>query len=519
MSTTSSHHENRTARNRRFTPVYRTLSRLIPAAMKKSILLRSFYLIVVLTGIALIIMGCIRYAADYSHIRHDIRKEGDVIASRISSALALPIWDFNEEQITATIMLELDTRNVAAITASYHPDQLAGYMKTRDGQTARIDNSDFQKISADYDSVSTRDIVYKGIVVGKATVYMSFRAATREITLSFLVDFFTLLIMSGVMVLILFFTIKKNVLDPVIFLQDSVINLSKKDFSTRIHISSEDEIGALAGSFNHMAATIEDYNLNLQYLVKKKTDQLIKAERLAATGGMVAGMAHEMNTPLGTALTAISHDKQLIEELEESFAAGTMKKESFLRYVRDIKNGINLTHANLQRAAVLIDKFKRVAIDDTEEPKELFNVKNIICESVYSIEPHFTDKTVGISILCSDTLVLTGYPRLLSQIITNLMLNSIMHGFAGRETGAVRVTAETDKTMFILTFYDDGQGIDAERLDKIFDPFFTTKRNQGGTGLGLTIVHNIVHHNFGGDIICQSSADGGTLFTIRFPVS
>lgn len=494
------------------------LSFLVPSPMKKSILLRTLYLIAVGSCFTLLALGAIRYIADYSHSRAEIRHKGNAVAERLASALALPLWDFNEEQIRATILLELTDPDVIAVTTSPPHGGTSGFCKNAAGVPESITLPDERTTLSAGDSVASKVVTYRETALGTITVYMSYSSAAKRVSLAFLIDFLILLLAAGAIAGVVFLTLKKNVIDPVIFLQESVINLSRKDFSTRIAVSSDDEIGSLASSFNQMAATIEDYNHNLQSLVRNKTDQLIKAERLAAAGALVAGMAHEINTPLGTALTAISHDKQLIEEIESAFAGGTMTKESFRRFIGGLRDGVDLTNSNLHRAAVLIDMFKRVAIDDSTEDRELFSVKNIICETIYSIEPHFSGKAISVTVLCSDDLTMTGHPRLFSQIVANLMMNTVMHAFAGRDSGMVRITVEKDPERLSLTFADDGSGIEQGILDRIFDPFFTTRRNQGGTGLGLTIVHNIVHHNFGGEIFCRSTPGAGTVITIHVPV-
>ncbi len=246
--------------------------------------------------------------------------------------------------------------------------------------------------------------------------------------------------------------------------------------------------------------------------------QLIATEKMAALGRLVAGLAHEINTPIGIAVTAASVWEDHAQELWQRYQNNQMQRADFEAFLQISKESGRLLTHNLQRAAELIQSFKQVAIDQSSETARDINLMAYLREVVASLRPELKRSQFTIQISGDERIVLKSYPGALSQIMTNLILNSLMHAYDPGETGQLIVTVSQQNAKARLHYTDDGKGIPREHQDKIFEPFFTTRRGQGGSGLGLHIVYNLVTQKLGGDIWFQSQLGVGTAFTIILPL-
>lgn len=264
-----------------------------------------------------------------------------------------------------------------------------------------------------------------------------------------------------------------------------------------------------------------DYNATLlQTLTQLHTTQtqLIAAEKMASLGRLVAGLAHEISTPIGIAVTAASVWEDRIHDLRQLYQTGQMKRADFEEFLQTIFESGRLISNNLQRAADLIQSFKQVAVDQSSEVRRDINLKAYISEVVISLRPELKRTNLTVEITGEDDLILQSYPGALSQIITNLILNSITHAYAPHEAGRLTITIERQADKICLHYSDDGRGIPPEHHARIFEPFFTTRRGQGGSGLGLHIVYNLITQKLGGTIRFQSQVGVGTIFTIYLPL-
>lgn len=265
-----------------------------------------------------------------------------------------------------------------------------------------------------------------------------------------------------------------------------------------------------------------EYNATLlQTLTQLHTTQaqLMAAEKMASLGRLVAGLAHEISTPIGIAVTAASVWEDRIHELRQLYQSGRMKRADFEEFLQTIFESGRLIAHNLQRAADLIQSFKQVAVDQSSEAIRDINLKAYLYEVVTSLRPELKRTNLTVEIIGEGDVVLQSYPGALSQIITNLILNSIAHAYAPNETGRLTITIERQQDKVYLYYSDDGKGIPVANHARIFEPFFTTRRGQGGSGLGLHIVYNLVTQKLGGTIRFQSQEGVGTIFTIVLPIS
>ncbi len=246
--------------------------------------------------------------------------------------------------------------------------------------------------------------------------------------------------------------------------------------------------------------------------------ELMRRDKLAALGALVAGVAHELNTPLGNCLMAATSLSGQARAFAELSAAG-LKRSELDGFVGDTVYASDVLVRNLTRAADLVTSFKQVAVDQTSSQRRSFALADYIADLMLTLRPSPMHSAVVIEQHIGAALQMDSYPGPLGQVVTNLVDNALLHGFAGRASGAIVISARLDAPGWIaLTVRDDGCGIAPEHQTRIYDPFFTTRRNAGGTGLGLHIAHNIVTGLLGGRIAFHSQPGQGTSFVLSLPL-
>lgn len=266
------------------------------------------------------------------------------------------------------------------------------------------------------------------------------------------------------------------------------------------------------------ARTLELYNTNQELQesmeeLKKTQKKLVQAEKMAVLGGMVAGVAHEINTPVGICVTSSSFLENKTNQFEVKYNENTITREDLEVFINDTKKVSISILKNLKKAADLIKTFRMVAVDQGTEEKRKFNLKQYIHDVLLSLKSIHADTNHKITVLGDDSAEIFSYPGTYYQIITSLLSNSILHGFENGE-GEIVIEIEQQENRALLTYHDNGKGIEPDHLEKVFDPFFTTKRAKGGVGLGLNIVYNLVTQRLNGEIRCESTPGKGTTFFI-----
>lgn len=247
---------------------------------------------------------------------------------------------------------------------------------------------------------------------------------------------------------------------------------------------------------------------------------LIHAEKLASLGALVAGVSHELNTPVGNALTVITTlaDKQ--QDFNQVLAQGSLRKSDLETFVANVQEAQSLTSRNLRKAADLIQSFKQVAIDQTSYQRRHFNLLATVEEVLMTIQPMLRPVNVQIVTDIAPDINLNGFPGPLGQVITNLIANALTHAFDEASSAPlIRILAYPSDNLawLCLEVEDNGKGIAPEHIKKVFDPFFTTRLGKGGSGLGLHIVHNLVTGILGGRIVIDSELMRGTKFIMKLP--
>jgi signal transduction histidine kinase len=270
----------------------------------------------------------------------------------------------------------------------------------------------------------------------------------------------------------------------------------------------------------HTEGALRSQQSELEQLVEhlnQAQDRLVQSEKMAALGGLVAGITHEVNTPVGIGVTATSFLAEKLISLQHAFNDKTLTSKTLETFISEALQGTDLLQSNLSRASELIASFKQIAVDQTSDAIRTINLAEYINEVIRSLQPNFKKTLHHIEVNCPDSIILRCPAGAISQIFTNLLMNSLIHGFEDIKEGLVRITVLDDDNNVDIHFSDNGKGLAPEQLENLFHPFFTTKREQGGSGLGTHITYNLVRQTLAGSITVNSEQGQGLHYHIRFP--
>lgn len=252
--------------------------------------------------------------------------------------------------------------------------------------------------------------------------------------------------------------------------------------------------------------------------LKKTYDDLVHSEKMASLGRLVAGVAHEINTPVGVGVTTTTYLQSLFDDIERAYNSGELSKRQMEVFINNCKEGSDILLGSLSGAAQLISSFKQVAVDQSDEKCRELNTVDYIKAIALSLSPKLKLKGVEVEVVGNNDAMLTTYPGAISQIFTNLIINSLVHGFETKKTLCqIRIEVDVKEESVEITYQDNGKGMNEVTVQKAFDPFFTTKMGEGGSGLGLNIVYNLVKNKLHGDIRCESKVGQGVTFRISLP--
>lgn len=296
----------------------------------------------------------------------------------------------------------------------------------------------------------------------------------------------------------------------------------------------------LVGTLGTLNKHLEDLNTHLEEMVADRTrdldvankdlstsfeqlrmakDELVRSEKLAALGALVAGIAHELNTPIGNGLMAISTLRDELLSFRKDMASKGLQRKTFDNFLITIDTASDITNRSLSRSAELVRSFKQLSIDQATDARRRFSVKEQVAGVLLMLKPTLNRTPYQIETFIAPDMTMDSYPGALVQVVTNLVNNALVHGFDGRDHGHIRIQIEpAGPGYMVMRFADDGKGIAEDVLPRIFDPFFTTKMGQGGSGLGLHITYNAVTITLGGTLHVESRPGNGTEFTMTLPL-
>lgn len=520
------------------------------------------WVVMAITSTSLILSSGVHLYSQISTYQQSLHEDVVIFAEMIGrGALDPMIRDEGlvEEQNLRTLAASelIENVHIYKITEQNTPEFFASYNKEGIAPVkAKIDqvNALVQpKITSSAIEV-IRPISNNEKVVGYVYLRASVDILDNLITRSIITTVSVLLI--GLLICF-FFTLKLQsaITAPIDVLVKLVQRISRqRDYSSRAELNGIKELDILCNAFNNMLQRTQEHmerqttaeaeqvelNLSLEGKVQQRTmalkeanseliqtleklhqfqRQMVQNEKMASLGDMVAGVAHEVNTPIGLGVTASTMMLDRLSEMRKGFEDKTLKASSLSKFFAEGEENLNIIYRNLNRAAELISKFKQVAVDQSAENNRIFSFTKLMDDILMSMRPKLKKERHTIKVHCADDLVINSKAGPINQIMNNLIMNSFIHGFEDLDKGQIDITIKSvDDTQLSIEFKDNGKGIPEQLRKRIFDPFVTTKRGQGGSGLGLHLVYNLVTQALNGSISIVSEQGQGVQFNILYPI-
>lgn len=283
-------------------------------------------------------------------------------------------------------------------------------------------------------------------------------------------------------------------------------------------VAGTQEAQALYRAFHEKANEIEASFMQMDSLRQQAVTQLVESEKLSSLGGLVAGVAHEVNTPLGVCVTTASYMNRQNTELMALLEEGKLSKQGLDEYLKEEAESLRILAVSLERASELIRNFKQLAVEQSSTLETSFDLEEQINLVITTLKHEYKRTQHVFKVEIDQPIVLYGNPGIFHQIFTNLIMNSLIHGFTELQQGVIDIRVQKRASEVVIEYRDNGKGIPEENAKKVFEPFFTTKRQEGGSGLGMHIVHNLVSQGLGGRIELLKTQDAGICLLIEFPV-
>lgn len=455
----------------------------------------------------------------------ETRVRAEKFADLLQAGLLLPLWEMTPEAGKPLLLSVAADPSVSSI-------EVLGPIGERLLEFHRETDSAAKSL------LVSREIEREGELLGQVSVSYSTatarseaaRASTRLlviITIQFLVS----LALIGAW-------LSRRVLAPLETLRRSAEKIAAGDLQSEVPAQHGDEFGVLSGKLDLMrhslaqsvmqlenrvearTRTLQEVNSRLQETLedlRRMQHSLVQAEKLASLGSLVAGVAHELNTPIGTAVTVVSTICEKSAEMRR-LVAGGVRRSQLDSFINEVEEAGGLAMSNLERAARLVQDFKQVAVDQTSSRRRRFELAEVVREMMVAVRLRHKHAPVRIEADVPGEILIDSYPGALMQVITNLVENAVVHGADGRAECAIGIAARAADGAVTLTVSDNGNGIPADHLSRVFDPFFTTRMGKGGSGLGLSIVYGLVTGMLGGRISVASEPGCGTLITVELPL-
>jgi two-component system NtrC family sensor kinase len=463
------------------------------------------------------------------------------VLTRLQISLPSALWDLDKSKVDSIVEAEMLPPEVVAIRVyDTSVGLFAGKMRNAEGHLVPLGperqpggapveaNLVFQDGGAASPSV-------RPVGVGKVVINFSRDQIDAALRSELMRKVIEVLLLDVILVLALSLSLRV-VFEPLKQLRDGLFDLATRatEEVEELPENRRDELGDVIRGFNRIQRRLKSTIRRIREAedaarrsarqtaqalqdLRQTQESLLQAERLASLGSLVAGVAHEINTPVGIALTSASVLKSATDDIQTAVATTGLKKSDVMRYLDTAAESARLIMNNAYRAAHLIHSFKQIAVDQTSEVRRPFALQEYVEEIVSSLQPKLKKTPIQLILNCPPEIVLDSYPGAFAQVITNLILNCVEHAFDPEAPGQIRISARLDGEIVELHVADDGKGIPPQALDRIFEPFFTTRRGQGGTGLGLNIVYNLIVKQFAGTIAVSSTLGHGTHFTLRIP--
>ena len=474
-------------------------------------------LMAVVTGLTLAI-GLWFYGTARAHLEENREQFKQELTRQLGPPMASAMWNFDR---TAAAVL-LDSKLGAMVLSIQALDPQGRPWLTR--QTAAADGAS----TGETFHIALPPV--DGTDVGSLEVRWSDAPFEQTMHQTLRILVVQVLLLNAFLLVVFWVGVDRLVFRRVATLQAALDHAASRERSSdmvELPVRAQDEFGALTGSINtitrrlrtELDAGLESEEEARAALTNLQNAQegLVRAEKMAALGSLVAGVSHELNTPIGNIVMVASTQQERVAHFAEETAANRLTRKGLDEFLAQSREGADLIFNNATRAAALIQSFKQVAVDQTSERLRSFDLATQIGEVLSVTSPLFSKRNVAIRRNLMGGILMNTYPGPLGQVLTNLLANAVTHGFEQQPAGIITVSCHERKGWAVIEVEDNGCGMEPEVLGKIFNPFFTTKLGRGGTGLGLHISHNIVYGPLRGRMQVQSTVGQGTKFTIELP--
>lgn len=477
--------------------------------------------------------------------RHDaernLRSEVAVLTDVLSVAMREPIWQISPE--LGRYIAQSMFRDARLVSVTVWAEEEKSFVEL------------YRSVQAMAPTITDRrPVLMGGKSIGSVEVAMSTGAMQDALTLQLrelLLRTALTLIFSLVLIL---WVLERWIFSPVSYVTRSAIEFADRHLETPIELQRSDEFGKLAQALERMRLSLQSnfielerknielqaYANTLEARVEQRTldltetnerlsasvgnlraaqRSLIESEKLASLGRLVASITHELNTPLGNAMTVVSALEESYREIAEKAAGKGLRRSELDHFIKHNADGLEILHRNVARSAGLIANFKQVAVDQSSERRRLFDLSMVVQETISTIQPKLKRTPYLIQTEMAEGVMMDSYPGPLEQVLINLVMNAVIHGFAERPYGVVTIRSQKlDNQRVRIVCTDDGLGMDEKTRVRVFEPFFTTRAGDGGSGLGMNIVYSIVTSVLGGRISLQSKLGEGTACVIDLPL-
>lgn len=495
------------------------------------------YALFIALTLALVLPGIVAgslliYLNLHQTVESETRIRAEKFADILQAGLALPLWEITPESGIPLLDAVSTDVSVSAIRV----------VDAEGTAVLEFSRSDRQKDDASGQITVKRSIEKSGEALGEVTVVYGTAKAREEAMQTSRVLLAVVVVQLLISFLLIGTWLTRRVLRPLNVLRSSAETIAAGDLQSPVPVLRQDEFGVLASQLDSMRDSLAQSVTGLEERVERRTNELqelnarlqgtledlrrmqqslVQSEKLASLGALVAGLSHELNTPIGTGVTIVSTIVERCADLQKQVAAG-IRRSQLDAFVEDVTQAGLLAQSSLERAAHLLHDFKQVAVDQTSSRRRTFQLSELIREMMVALNIRYKHSLVRITIRIPDAIAMDSYPGAIEQIISNLVENAVVHAFDGRDQCRIEIAAEITgdaQGHVILSVADNGNGIPAEHQNHIFDPFFTTRMGKGGSGLGLSIAYGLVTGMLGGQISVDSAPGKGARFTIDLPLT
>ncbi|WP_293268712.1 HAMP domain-containing sensor histidine kinase [Neptunomonas sp.] len=436
--------------------------------------------------------------------------------------LAEPVWQLSTKLSKKILQATMEEPDISCIKLEQDSD-ITPMINEGACDSELTDIEEFSSEIIYVDTHSTRNLGTVFVYTKETDTWSSIAKQIKALAALSLILFITIII-------IIIIAFRSTIISPLMQVSQSLKFYRTTGQRVPVDWNTTDELGQLINEYNknlikqtETEAALKDAHQTTATALsdlKQAHSSMIQSEKMASLGSLVAGIAHEINTPLGNSLTVATSVSDITRKIKIDIDAGTLTKSALDNFVESITEASTILERNLHTAAKQIRNFKNVAVDQTSEKRRLFDVKQVVEEVIYTLNPQIKHTPYRVEVSIPSGINMNSYPGPLGQIITNCFNNALLHGFEAKKSGLISIKASLmNEGWLSLDISDDGQGMALEECMKAFDPFYTTKLGSGGSGLGLNLVYNLTTTILGGAVDIKSTINMGVTLSFKLPIN